>query len=146
MFIDSLDAHQKDILVRVLCEVAQADRIVNAEERETITRYALSLGMTPSQLETALQSAEPVALETLRDLSETAKRVVLIEAQTLAMIDGEFGEAEVAVIADLAARLVLEPTVVAQIDIYVRHGFDWVREGVRIVQGEESLQPALGVG
>ena len=61
MFSDSLTIDQKNILVRVLCEIAQADQIVSVEEREVIGRYALSLGLSLEQVEQAIEHPETVS-------------------------------------------------------------------------------------
>jgi tellurite resistance protein len=133
MFADTLTADQKDILVRVLCEIAQADQLVSVEEREVIVRYALSLGLNAEQIEQTIEATEVVPGEVLRALPETARRVILVEAQTLAMIDGDYDEVEAAKVAALAGRLSLESDVVREIDGYVRRGFEWALEGSKIV-------------
>ena len=133
MFVDQLSTAEKDILVRLLCEVSQADQLVSIDEREVITRYALSLGTPLERIEAAIHHPEPVDDDTLRALPESSRRVILIEAQTLAMIDSVYGDVERAQVTTLAARLALEPHVQLQINDYVQRGFDWAREGAQIV-------------
>ena len=133
MLADTLDATQKEILVHVLCEVAQADQFVSVSEREVIVRYALSLGLSTDQVEQAIAQAQVIPDAMLQALPEPARRVILIEAQTLAMIDGTYAETERIKISDLAERLKLEPEVVQSIDSYVQRGFEWALEGSRLI-------------
>jgi uncharacterized tellurite resistance protein B-like protein len=134
MFADTLTVSQKEILIQILCEVAQADQLVSVNEREVIVRYALSLGLSNQQVETAIAESVEVPTAILAALPEPARRVILIEAQTLAMIDGTYTEAEQEKIAMLAERLNLEPTVSHSIDAYVRRGYDWALEGSRLIE------------
>ena len=145
MFVDTLTEAQKLLLVQVLCEVAQADQIVKAEERELIARYAVSVGLEAEQIQAALEHAQLVPAEQLADLPESAKRVMLIEAQTLAMTDGDYGPDEQAIIAGLANRLALEPEVIEQINAYVQRGFAWVHEGMNLVLERPAAQAKLAV-
>jgi DnaJ-domain-containing protein 1 len=134
MFADTLDATQKEILVHVLCEIAQADQFVSVSEREVIVRYALSLGLSTDQVEQAIAQAQGIPDATLQVLPEPVRRVILIEAQTLAMIDGTYAETERIKIGDLAERLKLKPEVIQSIDSYVQRGFEWALEGSRLIE------------
>jgi len=138
MFVDALSAAEKEVLVRVLCEVARADQTVSAEERDIITRYGLSLGLNKKDLDVAMATSAMVAADELRALPERTRKVILIEAQTLAMIDGDYAEVEASSVDALAERLGLDAPTRVSIDQYVRRGYEWAKEGAAIVGGEAS--------
>ncbi|MCP2015923.1 putative tellurite resistance protein B-like protein [Deinococcus sp. HSC-46F16] len=132
MFADLLDSAQKHTLVQVLCEVAAADGQILEVERELIHRYALSLGLSAEALEGTL--VQPQRPDTLEDYPDAAKRIIYLEAATLAMLDAELADKEVQTLERLADRLGLSRTMAQRLEQHVQQGFDWNAAGLRLVE------------
>lgn len=135
MFSDLLDQDQKRTLIHVLCEVALADGELHDVETEVIGRYAASLGLPDVKI--ARQGQQPA--EWAADAAsypEMARRIIYLEAATLALLDSEFASEEQATLQGLAERLNLSGQVAGELREHVERGFEWNATGLRLIQAD----------
>lgn len=138
MFTDLLSTNEKYALMQVLATVAQVDGVLHNAERDVVTRYGMSLGLPLTGIEAHLNEAVTVDDLPLTDISGQARRIVFMEANTLAMIDGGISDEERDVVAALGARLGLTADEQSAITRHVQRGFDWTLEGMTLVQAGVS--------
>lgn len=135
MFSDLLDQDQKRTLMDVLCEVALADGELHDMESEVIRRYAASLGLPDVDIVWQVHQPAEWAADAAR-YPEMARRIIYLEAATLALLDSDFAPEEQATLQRLAERLNLSGQVAGELREHVARGFEWNATGLRLIQAD----------
>jgi tellurite resistance protein len=138
VFFEALNERQKELLLSILCEVAQADGVIHDAEKDVLVRYGLSLGLDTEAVLNNLQTRAEIPTQELLDLPASVKRIVWMEACTLAMIDGDFAVSEQETLQRLGERLELDTASQGALERHVQRGMDWTLEAMRLVNVEES--------
>ncbi|ULH17680.1 TerB family tellurite resistance protein (plasmid) [Deinococcus sp. KNUC1210] len=137
MFFEALNERHKELLLGVLCEVAQADGVIHDAEKDVLVRYGLSLGLDAEMVLGGVQTSTELPPQELLDLPASVKRMVWMEACTLAMIDGDFAVSEQEMLQRLGERLNLDAASQGALERHVARGMDWTLEAMRLVNVEE---------
>ena len=143
--VDLLDEQSREAYVGVLIHVAAADGDLVREESAAIEAAMGRAMIRPKQREKMRPKlTEQGELDKLLEqLSEDACKVVLRDAMIIAAVDGDYHEAELKVIRDIAKAGGVSKKELKSLFTWVDDGWRWMARGRGILgvnlAGDESL-------
>lgn len=125
MFVDRLSNQEKQYLLTLLINIAEADGNICPDERDFVAGYAAE-----NDIPFDLDSPRGSLLETCAKITAySAKIVTLQELVKIAICDGHYSGAERAGIAAIARLLELGEEKVLEIEQWVGEGHAWLNRG-----------------
>ena len=128
MFVDLLEQKEKDALMMLLVDIAKADGTIDDSEIDFLSKYANEHGV-----DLDLEKKIPIADVCRQINSQKAKVVTMQEIVKLAIVDGNYDEAEKAGAKAIAEMLDIESVKFKEIEKWVLDGQQWVQRGVAML-------------
>ena len=128
MFVDLLEQKEKDALMMLLVDIAKADGTIDDSEIDFLSKYANEHGV-----DLDLEKKIPIADVCRQINSQKAKVVTMQEIVKLAIVDGNYDEAEKAGAKTIAEMLDIESVKFKEIEKWVLDGQQWVQRGVAML-------------
>jgi len=128
MFVDLLEQKEKDALMMLLVDIAKADGRVDESEKDFLSKYAKEHGV-----ELNLEKNVSITDACCQISSQKAKVVTMQEIVKLAIVDGNYDDAEKAGAMAIAEMLGIDSDKFKEIEKWVLDGQQWVQYGVKML-------------
>lgn len=128
MFVDLLEQKEKDALMMLLVDIAKADGTIDDSEMDFLSKYANEHG-----IDLNLENNMSITDACHQISSHKAKVVAMQEIVKLAIVDGNYDDAEKAGAKAIAEMLNIESEKFKEIEKWVLDGQQWVQRGVEML-------------
>jgi len=128
MFIDLLEEKEKNALMGLLVNIAKADGNIDEAEKDFLEKYANEHGVDLN-----IESNVSISDSCRQISSKKAKVVAMQEIIKLAIVDGNYDEAEKAGAMAIAEMLGIENDKFKEIEKWVLDGQQWVKRGIEML-------------
>ena len=128
MFVDLLEQKEKDALMMLLVNIAKADGNIDESEMTFLLKYANEHGVKLD-----LEKNMSINDVCQKISSHKAKVVTMQEIVKLALVDGNYDDAEKAGAKAIAEMLNIDSEKFKEIEKWVLDGQQWVQQGYEML-------------